>query len=252
MSDTQSGDFFNSLQDAVRQNPVSAALVGMGILWMFTGGNRITAAAAILAPSARAVGAGVGGGLQAPADAVGTVTEGIRSVGSRVADSVGDTLSSAGKSISDGASQAFDAVKDASSSRAVSRYVNEQANAGNGLATALQGNLKTTFERQPLLLGAIGLAVGAGMAAGLPRTEIETEFAGEAADRVKAQVKEIASDQVDRVTETATRTFEAVKDEAVAQGLTGQAAKESAAAVGEKLKVVAQAARGKSKTARKE
>ena len=91
------------------------------------------------------------------------------------------------------------------------------------------------------------------MAAGLPRTEMEAEFAGEAADRVKAQVKDIASDQVDRVTETAKRTFEAVKDEAAAQGLTGQAVKESAAAVGEKLKVVAQAARGgRNKTARNE
>src|SRR4051812_32995663 len=34
-----SGDFVNALQDAVRENPISAALIGMGVLWMFMGGS---------------------------------------------------------------------------------------------------------------------------------------------------------------------------------------------------------------------
>jgi len=34
-----SGDFVNALQDAVRDNPISAALIGMGVLWMFMGGS---------------------------------------------------------------------------------------------------------------------------------------------------------------------------------------------------------------------
>ena len=34
-----SGDFVNALQDAVRENPISAALIGMGALWMFMGGS---------------------------------------------------------------------------------------------------------------------------------------------------------------------------------------------------------------------
>jgi len=34
------GDFFDSLQDAVRENPISAALIGMGVLWMFMGGSK--------------------------------------------------------------------------------------------------------------------------------------------------------------------------------------------------------------------
>jgi hypothetical protein len=100
-----------------------------------------------------------------------------------------------------------------------------------------------TFERQPLLLGAIGLAIGAGMAAAVPTTETEQEFAGETAATVTAQVKEFASGQVDKVTETAQRTLDAVKQEAAAQGLTADAAKEAAAAIGDKVKKVAQAAR---------
>src|SRR5436190_16728494 len=39
-SDTPGGrDFVNALQDAVRENPASAALIGMGVLWMFMGGS---------------------------------------------------------------------------------------------------------------------------------------------------------------------------------------------------------------------
>lgn len=239
----QSGDFVSGLQDAVRQNPVSAALVGMGILWMFTGGNRITAAAALLPSAARAAAASVGNSV----DAVGSVAESARSVGSRVVEGVRDTLSSASAAVGDTASQAYDAAKGTVSDSApkTTTAAREQAGSAAGMAGVLHNNLKDTFARQPLLLGAVGLAVGAVMAAGLPATKIEAEFAGDAADRVTAQVKDFASAQVDRVTETAKRTLDAVKEEAVAQGLTSEAAKDSAAAIGEKVKTVARAARRK-------
>ena len=247
MSNNQSSDFVSGLQDAIRQNPVSAALVGMGILWMFTGGNKITAAAALLPSAARAAAAGVGSGLQNSADAVGVVTEGARSVGARVVEGVRDTLSSASAAVGDTASLAYDAAKGAVSNSApkTKTLLTLQGGTAAGMAGALHSNLKDTFARQPLLLGAIGLAVGAGMAAGLPATKIETEFAGDTADRVTAQVKEFASEQANRVTETAKRTLDAVKEEAVVQGLTPEAAKDGAAAISEKVKTVAKAARRK-------
>jgi hypothetical protein len=243
----QSGDFVSGLQDAVRQNPVSAALVGMGILWMFTGGNRITAAAALLPSAARAAAASVGNGVENATDAVGSAAESARSVGSRVVEGVRDTLASAGAAVGDTASQAYDAAKGTVSNSAPKTTTAARAQAGSaaGMAGVLHSNLKDTFARQPLLLGAIGLALGAGMAAGLPATKIESDFAGDAADSVTAQVKDFASEQVDRVTETAKRTLDAVKQEAVAQGLTPEVAKDSAAAIGEKVKTVAKAARRK-------
>ena len=33
----QRSDFIQDLGNAVRKNPVSAALIGMGVLWLFTG-----------------------------------------------------------------------------------------------------------------------------------------------------------------------------------------------------------------------
>ena len=247
MNNSKSGDFVSGLQEAIRQNPVSAALVGMGVLWMFAGGNRITAAAALLPSAAGAAATGVATGLKSSADAFGAVTEGMRSAGSRIVDGVRDTVSDATASASESASQAYDAAKSVVSDATakVNQSANTQATTGPGMAGVLQNNLKQTFERQPLLLGAIGLAVGAGMAAGLPPTKIETEFAGDTADRVTEQVKDFASEQMDRVSETAKRTFEAVKDEAATQGLTPQAAKDGATALGDCLDLLAKAARRK-------
>jgi hypothetical protein len=245
MSNTQTGEFVSGLQDAIRQNPVSAALIGMGVLWMFTGGAKITAAAALLSPAARATATGIGGGLQASANAAGAATEGLRSAASRVAETVKDTVADAASTVGNAASQAYDSATDAvtDSASGIKDNFNAGAGAATGMAGALQGNLKDTFERQPLLLGAIGLALGAGMAAAVPPTQLETAYAGDAAEKVTTQVKEFASAQADRVSVAAERTLEAVKDEAAAQGLTPRAAKDAAVAVGEKLKTVAKTAR---------
>jgi len=245
MSNPHSGDFVSGLQDAVRQNPASAALIGMGVLWMFTGGSKITAAAALLSPALRATGTGIAGGLQGTADAAGAAGEGLRNATSRVAGSVRETVAEVAAAVGNTASQAYETATGAVTDRASD--IKDKFHDGTGAATemagTLQGSLKDTFERQPLLLGAIGLALGAGMAATVPPTQLETEYAGDAAEKVTAEVKKFASAQVDRASAAAERTFQAVKDEAAAQGLTPKGVKDGAAAVSEKLKTVAKAAR---------
>jgi len=235
-------DFVGGLQNAIQQNPVSAALIGMGILWMFTGGSKITAAAALLPAAAKATAAGASGGLQRSAEIAGSAGEKMRSFGTTVVDGVRDTVSGAAASAAETATKAYDAVKDTAAT-STSR-VSADVSAADGFGGTLQQNLTDTFERQPLLLGAIGLAIGAGMAAAVPRTQMETDMVGDAADRVTSQAADIASTTVERVTEAAERTLDAVKKEAAAQGLTPQAAREGAAVVGEKLKAVAKTARG--------
>ena len=234
-------DFVGNLQDAIQKNPVSAALIGMGLLWMFTGGRNITAAAALFPAAAKATAAGAAAGLQRSAEMAGDAGEALRSFGSGVVDGVRDTVSGATASAGETATNAYGAVKETAANSASRSVVG--ASRADGIAGSLQQNLTDTFERQPLLLGAIGLAIGAGMAAAIPRTQMETEMVGDTADRVKSQVADSASTAVDKVTETAERTLEAVKKEAAAQGLTPQAARQGAAAVGAKLKAVADTAR---------
>ena len=234
-------DFVSGLQDAIQQNPVSAALIGMGVLWMLTGGKNITAAAALFPAAAKATAAGAASGLQRSAEVAGGAGEAVRSFGATVIDGVRDTVSGAAASAGETASKAYDAVKDTAANSTA--RMTAGASGTDRLAGSLQQNLTDTFERQPLLLGAIGLAIGAGMAAAVPTTQMEAEMVGDTANRVKAQAAELATTTVDKVTETAERTFKAVKQEAAAQGLTPQAARAGAAAVGAKLKTVAKTAR---------
>lgn len=241
------GDFVSGLQDAVRQNPVSAALVGMGLLWMFTGGNRLSTAAAFFPAVAKGAAAGAADGLLRTAGVVSAAGEGVKSLGERFVDGVRDTLSEATAATGDAATRSVEGVKSvAAQSAAQLRSTTAEIGAADYGVGQLQQNLKQTFERQPLLLGAIGLAIGAGMASAFAATQFEKDAVGETAERVTDQLKEMATTQVDRATAAAERTLEAIKDEAQAQGLTAAAAKEGAAAIGRKVKTVAAAARSKS------
>jgi len=241
------GDFVSGLQDAVRQNPVSAALVGMGLLWMFTGGNRLSTAAAFFPAVAKGAAAGAADGLLRTAGVVSAAGEGVKSLGERFVDGVRDTLSEATAATGDAATRSVEGVKSvAAQSAAQLRSTTAEIGAADYGVGQLQQNLKQTFERQPLLLGAIGLAIGAGMASAFAATQFEKDAVGETAERVTDQLKEMATTQVDRVTAAAERTVDAIKEEAQAQGLTAAAAKEGAAAIGKKVKTVAAAARSKS------
>ena len=241
------GDFVSGLQDAVRQNPVSAALVGMGLLWMFTGGNRLSTAAAFFPAVAKGAAAGAADGLLRSAGVVSAAGEGVKSLGERFADGVRDTLSEATAATGDAATRTVEGVKSvASQSVAELRSTTAEIGAADYGVGQLQQNLKQTLERQPLLLGAIGLAIGAGIASSFAATQFERDAVGETAERVTDQLKEIATTQVDRATAAAERTLDAIKDEAQAQGLTAAAAKEGAAAIRKKVKSVASAASAKS------
>ena len=104
--------FVSGLQDAIQQNPVSAALIGMGVLWMLTGGKNITAAAALFPAAAKATAAGAASGLQRSAEVAGDAGEAVRSFGATVIDGVRDTVSGAAASAGETATKAYEAVKD--------------------------------------------------------------------------------------------------------------------------------------------
>lgn len=221
MNGSQKTDFVTGLREAVRENPVSAVLVGMGIAWMFMGGSRITAAAALIGPTARAAADGVGRAVDLTSSAASSVTETARSASQRAATQASDLAASV---VERGADVYEGSNRDTSES-----------------LSPMMTSLKTTFERQPLLLGGIGLALGSVIAAALPRTRMEADIAGEASDRVSEQVKEFAADATGQIKDAVTRASAAVKDEAEAQGLTVEGAKAGAAALKEKVVNVAAA-----------
>ena len=89
--------------------------------------------------------------------------------------------------------------------RMASEYAKALPDSADVLGT-VRGNLSDLFKAQPLALGAIGLAIGAGIAAALPNTEIEKSYLGETSETLKSKAAEIAGQQIEKVaTVAATR-----------------------------------------------
>ena len=234
-------DFVRDLSDAARKNPISAALIGMGVLWLFTGGR-----------TAERVGDLVrGAGFDRIPDAAGnaldaarsTLRSGSEAIGSGVS-SIGSGVSSATETLRDAGTAGLDRVARAGSEVAGAAYGYAQniPDAGGALFGTARDNLSELFRAQPLALGAVGLAIGAGIAAALPATELEAKYFGEASDDFKEQAADYASEQVSRATTVAEEVVTAVSDEARKQGLTVDAAKSALADIPGKLGRVVDAA----------
>lgn len=230
-------DFVRELGDAARRNPISAALIGMGVLWLFTGGRTAERVGELMRNT----------GIDRVPDAAADALDAARSTLRSGADKIGDRVSSAAETLRDGGAAGLDRAARTGSEYADAAYgyAKNLPDAGGALMNTARENLSELFRAQPLALGAIGLAIGAGIAAALPVTEVETEYLGEASDRFKEQAVDFATDQVSRAATVAEDVVTAVSDEARKQGLTLDAAKAAVADIPAKVgRVVDAGAKG--------
>lgn len=83
-------------------------------------------------------------------------------------------------------------------------------------------NITHMVEEQPLLLGALGLAVGSIIGALLPPTRREDELLGHTRDDLMARGQEMAREQADHLQESAKRVVETAQQEAQRFGRDGE------------------------------
>jgi hypothetical protein len=220
-------DFIQDLGDAVRKNPLSAALIGMGVLWLFAGSQPVERIGDFARSS----------GLDRIPGAAGDAFDAARSTLRSGTDAVGERVASAKDIVKDGVVDALDSA---------TRYGREYADTASEYASSIPGssaeifdtvrsNLADLFKAQPLALGAIGIAIGAGIAAALPATQIEADYLGETSDTVKKTAAQFTAEQTDRVTSVAGNVVKAVKEEATTQGLTLDGAKTAAGDISAKI-----------------
>jgi len=85
------------------------------------------------------------------------------------------------------------------------------------LLEGARSNLAELFDKQPLLLGAVGAVVGAGLAAAVPATQIENELLGDVSDSFRQQAREFSTQQLGQAGHIVDTFVETAKEEAQAQ-----------------------------------
>lgn len=200
MAREHGGEFASNLGRSVRNNPMPVILTGVGLAWMMASSNEPRA------PVRRS--SGYGGYQEWTSesdDAGGTDTAG------RLKSGVSSAKSAVG-ALGEKASRAKESLKHSvdslgeSASGAVSGSGERMRMRGEHMriqGQRLRSNFETLMEDQPLIVGAIGVAIGAALGAAFPHTEREDRLLGEARDSAMRAAKEKASGAYDEVKDTA-------------------------------------------------
>ncbi|MFI0844455.1 hypothetical protein [Mesorhizobium sp. IMUNJ 23232] len=95
------------------------------------------------------------------------------------------------------------------------------------------------FQSEPLIVAALGLAIGTAIGAMLPRTVFEDQSMGAYSDKVRGTAQDLVEKGVDGATEVAAEAYQTVKDEADRQrlGQSGEASIVDKVAEGRKIDI---------------
>jgi Protein of unknown function (DUF3618) len=106
---------------------------------------------------------------------------------------------------------------------------------------AREGFLET-LHRQPLVLGAVGLAIGAAIGAALPSSRREDELMGDTSDQFKQRARSARREEYAKAKATASAAYAAAEEGAAEQGLSREGLNAAAEAARQKVESVADAA----------
>jgi ElaB/YqjD/DUF883 family membrane-anchored ribosome-binding protein len=204
-------DAGSGIVGTIRQNPLPAALTGIGLGWLLmsarkggsSGQTSYQDRAYGYPPSYEQQRGSTGGGTSA-GQAVG-----------RARDRVGESATQAQDRATQAASQAQDRANQVASraQERVGQLGNQARRASGGFQRMLQEN--------PLAMGALGVGVGAAVGLAVPQTSQEHEVMGEARDTLVEKAQEKAQDAQQRVQRVAEEAQSAAREEADNQNLTG-------------------------------
>ena len=217
MSNTQ-GSFVDSVIAAARENPIAAALIGGGALWLLIGNEKLKSAASF-ANTTAFPSSDTAAHRQRSSRSRHQATPApptVPDLDHEASFGLGETLHHASAAASDAVSRAADQMKDrfdegADYARDIVGQLDEIL-PGNETFTRAQSSLGDLLERQPLVLGAIGLAVGAAVAGAFRASDLENEWVGGYSDSVKEDLSERAGAVSQSVREAADTLKNEIKD----------------------------------------
>lgn len=164
------GEFLHNLGDTLKANPVPTVLTSIGLVWLMAGQNR--------RPDY-----GTGDSASGPSvgDRLSAKTDGLKSRGAEMRNRAGQMRQDLSSSLGN----------------ARARVSETGRNAGDSLkhtAGRARGGFNQLLNEQPLALGAMGIALGALLAADVPPTRREDELIGSRSDQMTDRLKRKAEE----------------------------------------------------------
>jgi hypothetical protein len=216
--------FLDNLNDAVRENPIAAGLIGMGIAWIIFGNSKalVRDSSGVARAAKNSIASTAGAATEAITQTMTGAAEQVR----KAAAGVSDTISGSVEGVASKVSDVFESGNPRVSNEFTRHFPSPSRN-----------GLRDLLERQPLALAAIGIAVGGAIASAFPSTEAEGRLMGKTGEKMRKTV----ADATEAVGQRAATVVEEVKNEAAAQQLTPEAIKQTAMTNVKNLKDVAAA-----------
>ncbi len=188
-------DYVGNFGRHIRDNPIPAALTGISLVWLMasTGSPSHTSRTSMSTTGLKEKAEGI-------KEKLSETTSRITSKASDMLHSVKDKKRQVGEKLESTREEVSDRKSEISSSV---REMRERSQ--NGL---------DYLREHPLVLGAIGLAIGSLVGASIPSTRKEDQWFGEKRDQALEQAKEFGKEQVERGQVAAQTGLQAAKEEA--------------------------------------
>jgi membrane protein len=173
--------------------------------------------------------------------------EAARGTGDRVAGlrtRVSEQTADLATRASEGLSETAETIREVSSEAVARASEIMSADRIRGAGTQAYDWVEDTVSRNPLVVGAIGLAIGAVIAAALPKTRQEDKLLGPAAEQVKRRAQDAAAAGVDTARDVATDIYREAMATANEEGLSAEGLKEAAGEVTDKVRATVAGAVG--------
>ena len=181
------GEFFSNLSNTVKANPVPTLLTSIGMIWLMAGQNR--------QPPQPGVSTG-----PSLTDKLSAKTSSLKQQGAGMKEKASQMGSDLSHTLGDAKSRASDSTRHAADS------IRHQADRA-------RGGFSHLLQEQPLAVGAIGIALGALIAAAVPPTRREDEMLGKASDQMTDKLRHKAEEGYAKATQVGEQVAGQVKEE---------------------------------------
>lgn len=207
------GEFFQNLGTTVKNNPIPTVLASLSLAWLAMNQNRPIAPPRVhTGPSLMDRASAAAGKVGQAVDSAKEQLRGAADTVTSRASSVADSVTARTSAVKDKAGNWRDGASDrlADGSERLGRNAHDLTNQARETGAQAKGQFEHMLREQPLVLAAIGLALGAAVGAALPSTRHEDRLLGKTSDRLTDQAKAKAREVKENVTAQAS----AVVDEA--------------------------------------